>query len=92
MVSEHSRPISADDWKPDTLVTMNVRDVLRGIAQYTSDIVVDVKLLDSGPAVAPSVRKRKHDDKTTPEDVSDADTSSASSSDGGSSDTASEGE
>jgi U3 small nucleolar RNA-associated protein 22 len=92
MVSEHARPISADDWKPDTLVTLNVRDILRDIAQYTSDIVVNVKLLDPGPAIAPpSARKRKRA-PATPEEVRDAGTSSPSSSDGDSSDSASEDE
>ena len=38
-----------DDWKTDTLVTVNVNDVLREVEQYTADIVTDCRLFDGRP-------------------------------------------
>jgi U3 small nucleolar RNA-associated protein 22 len=66
-VSEYARPITADEWKQDTLVTINVRDLLREIAQYTADIVVDAKLLDSGLSIVPPTLKRKQAEPSSDE-------------------------
>jgi U3 small nucleolar RNA-associated protein 22 len=49
MVSEGVRPVIPDDWKTDTLVTLNVKDVLREVEQYTADIVTDCRLFDGRP-------------------------------------------
>jgi hypothetical protein len=49
MVSEGVRPVIPDDWKADTLVTLNVKDVLREVEQYTADIVTDCRLFDGRP-------------------------------------------
>ena len=38
-----------DDWKTDTLVTLNVKDVLREVEQYTADIVTECRLFDGRP-------------------------------------------
>jgi len=52
MGSEHVRPVVADDLQSDTLVTINTKDILREVSQYTSDIVVGVKVFDAGPEIA----------------------------------------
>jgi Nrap protein domain 6 len=60
VTSEYVRPVS-EDWQSDTMVTLSVGDILRGMACLTSDIVIDVKVFDNGPTIEPSTRgKRKH--------------------------------
>jgi hypothetical protein len=49
MVSEGVRPVISDDWKTDTLVTLNVKDVLREVEQYTLDSVTDFRIFDDRP-------------------------------------------
>jgi U3 small nucleolar RNA-associated protein 22 len=46
----YGRPVS-EDWKSDTLITLNVHDILRDMAGITKDIVTDVKVFDNGPAI-----------------------------------------
>lgn len=55
--SEWSRPVVDVDWKSDTLVTVNVSDVLSHATKYTQDIVIEHKVLDSGMKIE-STRKR----------------------------------
>jgi U3 small nucleolar RNA-associated protein 22 len=76
MVSENARPITAAEWKPDTLVTINVHDLMREIGQYTAEIVVDAKVLDSGHTILPPTRKRK---QVEPSSDESSDSSSAGS-------------
>ena len=52
--SEYVRPVVHDNWKNDTLVTVNVNDLLRSMTHYTQDIVVDYKVFDHGFAIPPS--------------------------------------
>ena len=63
MNSEFARPVLQHNWKTDTLVTRNIRDVIREAGQYTGNIVVDTKVFDWGPepenAMVTSSRKRK---------------------------------
>jgi U3 small nucleolar RNA-associated protein 22 len=49
MVSESVRPVIPGEWKADTLVTLNVQDVLREVEQYTADIVTDCRVFDGRP-------------------------------------------
>jgi hypothetical protein len=49
MVSEGVRPVIPSDWKAVTLVTLNVKDVLREVEQYTADIVTDCRVFDGRP-------------------------------------------
>jgi Nrap protein domain 6 len=46
----YGRPVS-EDWKSDTLITLNVHDILRDMAGITKDIVTDVKVFDNGPPI-----------------------------------------
>lgn len=58
--SEYAHPVTTGEWKSDTLVTLNVHDLLREMSQFTRDIVTDVKVLDRGLAILPSsTLKRK---------------------------------
>jgi len=86
MVSENVRPITADEWKPDTLVTINVRDLMREIGQYTAEIVVDVKVLDSGLTIVPPTRKRKQTEPSSDESSDSSRAGSAESESSGSED------
>jgi hypothetical protein len=63
--SQYVQPVTVDNWKSDTLVTINVGDVLREIIQYTTDIVVAVKVFDYGPTIAPSTNIPKPNPTTT---------------------------
>lgn len=66
--SEYVQPVTVDDWKSDTMVTLNVGDILRETALYTTDIVVAIKVFDTGPSIAHSVAssglKRKKNNPT----------------------------
>lgn len=58
VASEFVRPIQNSEWRNDTLVTLNVKDLLRAMTQITQGMVVDVKVFDKGPAIhAPSKKK-----------------------------------
>jgi len=57
MHSERVRPVIPDEWQSDTLVTLNVGDILREVEQYTADIVTDCRVFDGRPME--SKRKRK---------------------------------
>lgn len=75
--SENFQPVTADEWQADTLVTLNVGDVLRETIQYTSDVVMAIKVFDYGPNIAAplnvtSTKKRKNDE-TEGQDESTAD-------------------
>ena len=59
MISEYSRPITQIKWEADTLVTWNVRDILREMAQYTVDICIDNKVFDMGVPVIQSQKNEK---------------------------------
>ena len=59
MNSELVRPIVQDNWKADTLVVRNIHDVLREVAQYTSNIVVDTKVFDWGYKIERPTTPRK---------------------------------
>ncbi|GKY91460.1 hypothetical protein MPSEU_000118300 [Mayamaea pseudoterrestris] len=52
--SEFARPVILSDWKNDTLVTVNVMDLLRSMTHYTRDIVVDYKVFDQGLGISPA--------------------------------------
>jgi len=54
LVSEFVQPTQTDDWQSDTMVTLNVHDLLREIAGVTVDIVTHVKVFDHGPLIRPS--------------------------------------
>jgi hypothetical protein len=59
--SEYSQPVRQDGWQNDTLVTLNVRDILRECYQFIKDIVTDTKVIDEGTAIEPrSNKKRTH--------------------------------
>jgi hypothetical protein len=49
MVSKSVRLVIPGQWKADTLVTLNVQDVLREVEQYTADIVTDCRVFDGRP-------------------------------------------
>ena len=49
MVSEGVRPVIPADWQTDTLVTLNVKDVLCEVEQCTPDVVTDCRLFDGRP-------------------------------------------
>ena len=69
LASEYSRPVQDRDWKSDTLVTVNVNDILREVANIATDVVVDTKVFDDGPTVADSKkRKRKSESSDSDED------------------------
>jgi len=60
LVSAYVAPVTADGWQHDTLVAVNVGDILREISVFTKDVVIDVKVFDAG--VRPSIvanKKRK---------------------------------
>jgi U3 small nucleolar RNA-associated protein 22 len=81
MVSEGVRPVIPDDWKTDTLVTLNVKDVLREVEQYTADVVTDCRLFDSRPMEersqkSPSKGSPKASKRQTPESDDSADSDS----------------
>lgn len=44
MGSEHVQPCMEENWKADTMVALNVRDVLREMSQYWEGIVVKTKV------------------------------------------------
>ena len=73
-----------DDWKTDTLVTLNVKDVLREVEQYTADIVTECRLFDGRPMEqrsqkSPSKGSHKALKRQTPEsDSADSDSSESS--------------
>ena len=46
MNSEFARPVDDDNWKTDSMVLDNMKDLLRELSMYTADIVVGVKLID----------------------------------------------
>eukprot|EP00980_Cylindrotheca_fusiformis_P015145 scaffold4183_cov137-Cylindrotheca_fusiformis.AAC.8 len=46
MTSDYARPIGDGDWKSDSLIVRNERDLLRDMSQYYLDIVTTVKVLD----------------------------------------------
>jgi hypothetical protein len=77
ITSENFQPVTADDWQTDTLVTLNVGDVLRETIQYTSDIVMAIKVFDYGPSIAApvnlTVTKKRKNDETDGQDESTAD-------------------
>ena len=81
LVSEYMQPAQADDWQSDTMVTLNVSDLLREMGRLTADIVTNVKVLDTGPSIHPSVlggkrmRAIEHDDDN--ESTSSSSTSSS---------------
>jgi U3 small nucleolar RNA-associated protein 22 len=63
VMSEYVRPVAEDDWKSDTMVTLNIHDVLRETTCCTADMVVDMKIFDTGAKIQPSVgKKRLRDD------------------------------
>jgi U3 small nucleolar RNA-associated protein 22 len=51
MNSEYVQPVVSDGWKPDTLVTLNVADILRESLHYTADLIIDTRIFDSGPEI-----------------------------------------
>jgi U3 small nucleolar RNA-associated protein 22 len=59
LTAEYARPVRSDDWQSDTLVTVNIHDLLREIQQYSTDIIVNYKVMDTGYKIEQSVRKRK---------------------------------
>jgi hypothetical protein len=55
--SEYMQPVSKT-WTSDTMVNININDLIAEISYLASDFVTDVKILDFGP-VSASSRKRK---------------------------------
>jgi hypothetical protein len=47
------------NWATDTLVTVNVNDILREAHQITKDIVTNQRVFDHGPAMEKSGKKHK---------------------------------
>jgi hypothetical protein len=59
MTSDYARPVNDGDWKNDSLVIRNEKDVLREMSQYYLDVVTTVKIFDgSSQRLSPS-KKRK---------------------------------
>jgi hypothetical protein len=54
MNSEYVHPVTVNNRKNDTLVTLNVGDILRESVQYTADIVINIKIFDNGPVIKDS--------------------------------------
>jgi hypothetical protein len=46
MTSDYARPIGDGDWKNDSLVVRNERDLVREMSQYYLDVVTTVKIFD----------------------------------------------
>lgn len=80
LVSEYMQPAQADDWRSDTMVTINVCDLLREMGRLTVDIVTNVKVLDAGPFIQPSVMVGKRMRAIEHEDDDESACSSATSS------------
>jgi len=59
MNSEFLRPVSDSDWKKDTLGISNANDIVRLLRQVSRDVVIDMKILDSGPPQAKIMPKNK---------------------------------
>ena len=57
LTSEYAAPVVAEKWKSDTFVVPNMQDLLWDLEQSTEGIVVDTKVLDSGPE-RPRLSKR----------------------------------
>lgn len=51
VTSEYVRPVSDDNWMADTLVVLNVSDVVRGATSVFSDMIAGVKIFDKGPTI-----------------------------------------
>ncbi|KAL7575587.1 hypothetical protein ACA910_020158 [Epithemia clementina (nom. ined.)] len=64
--SEYSRPVVEAGWQKDTLVTLNVSDVMRELSSYTKDIVVNEKVFNRG-MVIPSMAKNRPSKRKKPQ-------------------------
>jgi hypothetical protein len=51
ITSEYAQPVSIDGWQSDTLVVLNVHDVLRGAKSVMANMISGVKLFDNGPTI-----------------------------------------
>jgi hypothetical protein len=74
-----TQPVTEDDWKSDTLITINVGDVLREIIQSTTDVVVAMKVFNYGPHIAPSANKPTNRKRKVIDDQGGSDDNSQSS-------------
>ena len=71
LASEYVQPVQSDDWQSDTLVTLNVYDLLREVSRLTKDVVTNVKVLDAGSCIqlsAISGKKKRSIEKDDDED------------------------
>ena len=81
LLSEYVQPAQAGAWQSDTLMTLNVRDLLREIACVTKDVVTNIKVFDHGPSIKPSgavsgsKRKRPAKDDGDGNDASEGESS-----------------
>lgn len=74
--SAYVQPV-VDDWNSETLVTLNIGDILRVIVHLTADIVVDIKIFDTGPDIKSVIeRKRKNSPHSAVDEDSDSSTES----------------
>ena len=46
MNSEFARPVDDEKWKSDSMVLDNMKDLMREMTTYTTDMIVSVKVLD----------------------------------------------
>lgn len=79
MNSEFALPSTTSGWQHDTLVTVNVSDILREISQFTKDIVIDVKVFDEGLTITCSSPSKNNKNKRKLSVSSSSDDSSDSS-------------
>lgn len=68
MHSECAKPVVPCEWKPDTLMTRNTRDILREVEFYANEIIVDSKVLQKegqtcGYAPSPLRKHRRAESK-----------------------------
>jgi len=76
--SEFTRPVGDSDWEKDTLGTNNISDIMRLLRQVSRDVVIDIKILDSGHPQVKLISKNKRsiekvDTSSDSEDESDSD-------------------
>lgn len=59
MAADYARPVDKGDWKNDSLVVRNDKDLLREMSQFYLDIVTSVKRFDESIVLSSPPRKKR---------------------------------